>query len=173
MPIAQIFSDGKINILNENFRKKSKAKVKVDSKFSDKVALVKWYADADPGVLDYYVKSGVKGIVIEANGLGHVSVHGKKAWAPKIKEIVASGIPVFTAPHMMYGRINPNVYSNLRELYYGSGAVSLGDILPETAYIKLGWVLGHTNDIKKVKEMMLTNYAGEFTERSLPETYLY
>jgi len=46
-------------------------------------------------------------------------------------------------------------------------------MLPETAYVKLGWVLGHTGSVEKVREMMLTNYAGEITKRSLPETYLY
>ena len=91
----------------------------------------------------------------------------------KIKEITQSGIFVFTAPHMLYGRINPNVYSNLRELYYNCGAVSLKDMLPETAFIKRGWVLGHTKNENKVKEMMLTNYAGEFNERGLPEHFLY
>ena len=44
---------------------------------------------------------------------------------------------------------------------------------PETAYIKLGWVLGHTKDYEKVKEMMLTNYKGEFNQRLTPDMFLY
>jgi glutamyl-tRNA(Gln) amidotransferase subunit D len=45
-------------------------------------------------------------------------------------------------------------------------------MLPEVAYVKLGWILGHTKDLEKVREMMLTNIAGEITARSEIETFL-
>jgi glutamyl-tRNA(Gln) amidotransferase subunit D len=44
----------------------------------------------------------------------------------------------------------------------GDGA----DWTPETAYVKLCWVLGQTKDMKKVREMMMTDYAGEISMRS-------
>jgi glutamyl-tRNA(Gln) amidotransferase subunit D len=34
-------------------------------------------------------------------------------------------------------------------------------MLPETAYVKLMWVLGHTKEPTKVKEIMRQNIAGE------------
>jgi len=46
-------------------------------------------------------------------------------------------------------------------------------MLPETAYIKLGWVLGQTKDTDKAKEMMLTNISGEITERTNDKSFLY
>jgi glutamyl-tRNA(Gln) amidotransferase subunit D len=45
----------------------------------------------------------------------------------------------------------------------------LCDWTPETAYVKLSWVLGQTKEMKKVKEMMHTNYCGEFSERIIYE----
>jgi hypothetical protein len=36
----------------------------------------------------------------------------------------------------------------------------------ETAFVKLGWVLGHTKDRQKVKEMMEKDVAGETYGRS-------
>jgi glutamyl-tRNA(Gln) amidotransferase subunit D len=39
-------------------------------------------------------------------------------------------------------------------------------MLSEVAYIKLMWVLGKTKNMEKIKEMMLTNYAGEITTRT-------
>jgi len=60
----------------------------------------------------------------------------------------------------------------LRELSR-RGAIFAEDMLPEVAYIKLMWVLGHTNKMEKIKEMMLTNYAGEITERSDPRSFLF
>ena len=44
-------------------------------------------------------------------------------------------------------------------------------MLPETAYVKLGYVLAKTKD--KVKEMMLENIAGEITKRIVPDSFLY
>ena len=46
-------------------------------------------------------------------------------------------------------------------------------MLSETAFIKLGWVLAKTRDLDKVREMMLTNYAGEITKRTMVGTFLY
>jgi glutamyl-tRNA(Gln) amidotransferase subunit D len=45
-------------------------------------------------------------------------------------------------------------------------------MLPETAYVKLGWVLGHTKNLEKVRELMLTNIAGEIAERSEIDAFL-
>ena len=47
------------------------------------------------------------------------------------------------------------------------------DMLPEVAYTKLGWVLGHTTKMEEVKKMMLTNYAGEINERIDGGSFLY
>jgi glutamyl-tRNA(Gln) amidotransferase subunit D len=46
-------------------------------------------------------------------------------------------------------------------------------MLPETAYIKLGWVLGQVKDYEKVKELMLKNIKNEFSERLTPDMFLY
>jgi glutamyl-tRNA(Gln) amidotransferase subunit D len=45
------------------------------------------------------------------------------------------------------------------------GVMPLGDMISETAYVKMMWVLGQTTDIVKAKGMMATNMAGEFTQR--------
>ena len=45
-------------------------------------------------------------------------------------------------------------------------------MLPEVAYVKLGWILGHTKEMDKIREMMGTNLAGEITSRSETDTFL-
>jgi glutamyl-tRNA(Gln) amidotransferase subunit D len=74
--------------------------------------------------------------------------------------------------HTCRGRVNTKVYNNLRILFHEAGAIPAEDMLPETAYVKLGWVLGHTKNLEKVREMMLTNIAGEITERTEIETFM-
>ena len=80
-------------------------------------------------------------------------------------------MPVFVTTQTMYGRVNLNVYSYGRQLLE-AGAVGLEDMLPEVAYVKLGWVLAHTRDPAKVREMMLTPYAGEITPQSRVDAFL-
>ena len=46
-----------------------------------------------------------------------------------------------------------------------AGVIFVEDMLAETAFVKLGWVLGHHGWKKYVKEKMLENVAGEFNER--------
>lgn len=52
------------------------------------------------------------------------------------------------------------------------GVIPAANMLPEVAYVKLGWALGQTNDPEKVKEIMLTPIAGEITEREHSNGYL-
>ncbi len=158
-PFAKIYSN-RIEILSEhNVRKKEK--VKLDLKFQDKVALVKFYPGQNPDILDFYVKKKYKGIVLEVLGLGHVSVNPKK-WIKKLKEVQKKGIVVCAAAQTVYGRLDPLVYSNGRELMK-TGIIYLEDMLSEVALIKLGWVLGHK--AWDVKEKMLENFVREFNDR--------
>jgi glutamyl-tRNA(Gln) amidotransferase subunit D len=174
LPLARIYPNGKISILNRDHKKRSdRQKVEVDTKFEPKIAMLKAYPGSEPSVIDYLVSKGYKGFVIEASGLGHVPTLARKSWINTIKKHVKDGIPFVTASQTLYGRINSNVYTNLRILYKEAGAIPGEDMLAETAYVKLGWVLGHTKSLDKVREMMLTNYAGEITKRSLPGTFLY
>jgi glutamyl-tRNA(Gln) amidotransferase subunit D len=41
------------------------------------------------------------------------------------------------------------------------GVLPAEDMLPEVAYIKMMWILGHTEDPAKVRELFLTDIAGE------------
>lgn len=172
-PIAKVWPDGKMEFIKNDYHRRGKDKLEIDAKFEEKVALLKVYPGSEPKLVNWLVKQGFKGIVIEGTGLGHVPTKAKKSWIPSIKKAVESGVPVVVATQTLYGRVNPNVYSNLRVLYYEAGAIPAMDMLPETTYVKLGWVLAHTKSLKHVREMMLTNYAGEFNERLQPDMFLY
>ena len=152
--IAKIQNE-KVEFLRE-YRPRNLEKVKLNCDFSDKVALVKFYAGQKPEVLDYYADK-FKGIVIEMSGLGHVS----SSWIPKIKKLVKKGVFVCAVAQTVYGRLNPRVYSTGRDLEK-AGVIYLEDMLAETALVKLGFVLGHRQWRGKVKEKMLENFAGEF-----------
>ncbi len=147
---------------------KSSSKIMLDAKFEEKVALVKVYPGQDPDILDYYVKKKYKGIVLELSGLGHAPTkRARNSWTRKLKEIQDKGVVICAAAQCIYGRLDPLVYSNGRELLE-TGIIYLEDMLAETAFVKLGWVLGHEEWIKDkevVKEKMLHNFAHEFGDK--------
>ncbi len=171
-PFAKIFPDRIERISDYNLRNTlkgtTKNKIKLDMKFEEKVALVKIYPGQDSSILDYYAKQKYKGIVLELSGLGHVATkRARNSWTKKLKEIQKKGIIICATSQCIYGRTDPLVYSNGREIL-ATGVIYLEDMLAETAFVKLGWVLGHSewNKNKKiVKEKMLENIAGEFNKR--------
>jgi glutamyl-tRNA(Gln) amidotransferase subunit D len=175
LPFAKIHENGKIETINKNFNKRNEnRKVEVDAVFEDKTALIKFYPNANPDGLEFLMKKGYKGVVIEATGLGHVATEESRFnWLPAIKNCIKAGMTICFAPQTIYGKLDPFVYSPGRELLK-AGVIFLEDMLSETAYIKLGWLLGHKNLSKeKIREMMLTNLAGEFNKKISADTFLY
>ena len=173
LPIAKVYDTGKIEILNEKYKKKTNGKVIVDDKFEEKIALVQIYPGMDPGIIDFYVKKGYKGIILTATALGHVPTMSKNSLISVLKKAIDKKVAVVIASQTLYGRTHPYVYTNLRKLSVEAGCIFAEDMLPETAYVKLGWVLGHTNDLAQIKKLMLENVAGEITHRIMPDSFLY
>ena len=59
-----------------------------------------------------------------------------------------------------------NVYNQGRDLQ-ALGVIPLGDMLAETATVKLMWILGQTQNIEEAKKLLKTNIAGEFNPRTI------
>lgn len=172
LPYAKVFwEERKIEYLRSDYKKRDKKrKLKVDTKINPNVGLVYFHPGMKPKELEVLAKI-YDGIVIAATGLGHVSTNPFKdkfaiSLLPAIKRLIASGIPVVIAPQTIFGRINMNVYTSGRLLNEAGVIGNYCDWLPEVALVKLMWVLGHTKNMKKVRELMLTNIAGEISERS-------
>ena len=168
LPIAKVFPSKIEKILEYN--KKSAGTCELDAKFEEKTALIYVYPGMNPEVIDYYVKKGYKGLVIAATALGHVPTEGKNSIIPNLKKAIDKKVAIVIASQTLYGRVHPYVYTNLRKLSIEVKSIFVEDMLPETAYVKLGWALAHKEN---TKELMLTNIAGELTTRSLKDTYLY
>ena len=165
-PFMKVYKDKIEKISDYKIRQKNK-KTKLDNKFEEKIALLKFYPGQDPKILDYYLEKKYKGIILEVGGLGHVSTsRSNNNWIKKIKEVIGKGLVVCATAQCINGRLSPLVYSNGRELK-NTGIIFLDDMLSEVAFVKLGWVLGHKKWNKKelIKEKMLYNFCGEFNNR--------
>jgi glutamyl-tRNA(Gln) amidotransferase subunit D len=163
-PIARI-KDQEITMLTDDYKKRDPAKKLVPKpKFSEKVALVKFHPGLNPEVINWYVERGYKGILLEGSGLGHVGKYCFDA----IQTAVKHSVVVALASQCIWGRVNMNVYDTGRDLLT-RGVIPLEDMFPETALVKLMWVLGQTSDSEEAKKLLKLNIAGEFSPRTLPE----
>ncbi len=161
-PIAKVYTD-KIEFIS-NFKKRTGKKCELDTDFSDKIALVKYFPGQDSAIIDFYALN-CKGIIIEGTGLGHLPVgESRNSWLTKIKKHIIEGFVVCLTSQTVNGRVDPLIYSTGRELME-AGVIFLENMLSETAFVKLGYVLGHHGWKKNVKEKMLENMAGELSER--------
>ncbi len=167
-PLAIIFPDeGKIEVINKIIEHRDhKKEPELINKFDDKVALVKTYPGIKPDIIEFLIDRKYHGIVIEGTGLGHAP----QKLIPVIQRAVEEGIAVVMTSQCLFGRINMHVYSTGRKLL-AVGVIPGSDMLPETAYVKLSWVLGITRDLKEVRKLMLTNIAGEINPRHTVDLY--
>jgi glutamyl-tRNA(Gln) amidotransferase subunit D len=163
-PIARL-KNGKLTMLTEDYNKRGESKkVKLKPEFSDKVTLLKFYPGMNPDIIDWLADRGTKGIILEGTGLGHVN----KRSFDTVKRAIENGVIVAMTSQCIWGRVNMNVYDAGRDLL-AQGVIPLEDMLSETAFVKLAWVLGQTKDVKEARTLLKTNIAGEITLRTLPE----
>lgn len=156
-PIARM-EGPEMTFLTE-YTKRSKGPVELKDKIDGSASMLHFYPGFESEHFDLIAEK-VKGIVVAGTGLGHVS----EEIVASIKRAVKNGVYVYITTQCLYGSVNMNVYSTGRDMI-AAGAVPLGDMLPETAYVKLMWAMGQTTDPEELRKIMLTNIAGEFTTR--------
>lgn len=134
------------------------------SQFDPNVALIKFHPGLSVGIIDWATATGYKGIVLEGTGLGHVS----ETLFAALERAVKDGVVVAMCSQCIWGRVHMNVYSAGRDLQR-IGVISLDDLLAETALTKMMWAFGQEKDPEKVKKLMITNIANEFSDRRILE----
>ncbi len=161
VPLAKVYPyDGRIEVLDPRHRRRGEQEPVLENGFDPKVALIKFYPGLAHELIHAAIDRGFHGIVVEGTGFGHVSDEAIEA----IRRAVEEEIPVVVATQTVFGRVNLNVYSTGRKML-AAGVIPVDDMLAETAYVKLSWVLARTRDLGEVRRLMLTPLAGEVGER--------
>ncbi|MCX7861865.1 MAG: Glu-tRNA(Gln) amidotransferase subunit GatD [Bacteroidales bacterium] len=167
-PLATVSrKDGVKPIKKEYNHRRKDRNVIIKPYFEEKVSLVYYYPNMQPDIIDSLVDNGYRGIVIAGTGLGHVN----KPLYPAIERATKKGVHIYMTVQTLYGYCHMYVYDTGRDLM-AKGIVPAENMLPETAYIKLGWVLGQTDDREEVKKLMLTPINDEITRREPYNGYL-
>ncbi len=161
-PLARYdLQTGKIEQSDNAPHRTSVRSVELKAHFDPHACLLKFYPGFDPQLIDASLASGARGIVFEGTGLGHVS----RYCYDSIRKALKQDVPVFMTSQTIWGRVDMNVYVTGRDLL-NMGVVSLEDMIPETAIVKLMWALAQTRSPEKIRGLMLQPVAGEITERT-------
>lgn len=161
-PLAQV-REGEVEILVSGYEQRDPTrKLVLRERFEPQVALIKTHPGMDPRVIEFYKEKGFKGIVFEGTGLGHLP----EECFPPIRDAISNGIVVGMTSQCIAGRVRMTVYETGMDLL-SMGVIPLGDMLPETATVKMMWVLGQTETPEEAGKLLLENLVGEIAERSV------
>jgi len=116
------------------------------------------------------------GLVFEVLGIGHAPTMQTDEHNKEHERILAAittlakRMPVAAAPQTIYGRVDMDVYTPGRHLI-DAGVLGQGlDMTPETAFVKLAWLLSNYEK-KEVKQLYGEDLRGELSARSEEEGY--
>jgi glutamyl-tRNA(Gln) amidotransferase subunit D len=133
--------------------------VKVNTRFEDRVMLLKYYPGFDPALIEHAINLGYRAIILEGTGLGHV---GKECF-PALKKAVGAGLMICMTSQCIWGRVSMTVYDTGRDLL-DIGVISLSDMISETATVKAMWTLANSEDVEAAKKIMQENLANEISD---------
>ena len=168
VPLAMV-TGGEIELIQENHvRRDPERAADVRPCFEDRTTLLYYYPNMNADVLHGLIDHGYRGIVLAGTGLGHVN----SAAFPALERARDEGVQVYMTLQTLWGFVQMYVYETGREILE-RGVVPLANMLPEVAYVKLGWALGRWPDEpEKVRAFMTTPIQRDMTESEPVEGYL-
>lgn len=154
-------------------------------KFDRNVSLLYLYPGISPDVVHKVGKSS-SGLILACFGAGNIpssteSFNNPYSLEQPIRDLVAEGVPVCVTTQCVVGQAEMGMYetgSAARQ----AGAIILNDMTPETAFVKLSWILANESEWPKtalrakrggpgtivaIRNAMIKDYCGEITENYL------
>ena len=160
-PYFIIDSNGVIKKIRDEYKKRlSETTPTVYPLFSDKASLIKFYPGLHKNILLSLLDEGIKALILEGTGLGHIG----ESLFETISLLIKNDVHVYMTSQCIWGRVNMNVYDTGRFLKK-LGVIPLENIISETAYAKASWILGNFG-VDELDTLMTTNLVGEAVSRS-------
>ncbi len=167
IPLAKVDREGFTYLREDYNHRREDKEVRIKPVFDDRVGIVYYYPNMKPDMIDSMIANGYRGIVIAGTGLGHVN----KPLYPALKRCQEAGVAVYMTVQTLWGYVQMYVYETGREMME-LGVIPTANMLPEVAYVKLGWALAQSEDPDEIKRLMLTPINGEITDREPYNGYL-
>lgn len=143
-----------------NVRRRHNGKISLRKEFTGNVAVIKCVPGMSPELLDALIKNAdIDGLILESFGPGNLP-SDENSLLPSIKIAQKKKIPVLISTQCIYGTTRMYLYE-IGQQVMRLGVIPTRDMTPETAYVKLKWVLAQTKDLKKIREIFEEDVAGE------------
>ncbi len=160
LPLGTVdFDDGTVT-LRSGVKRRGASEPAIAPALESEVGLLKYVPGMDSSIYQHYEDKA--GLVIEGTGLGHIHTDH----IDRVAALIDGGTTVVMTSQCIEGRVCDRVYDTGRDLLE-AGVIEGGDMLPETAMVKLMWALANSDDVAST---MTDSLAGELTDRSAPWT---
>ncbi len=126
------------------------------------IAAVKIFPGMQTDVLENILKAPLKGIVIEAFGVGNIPTRDKEI-SSILKEASNRGVVIVVCTQCLKGSANIGTYETSSGLVE-AGAVSGYDMTVEAAVTKLYYLFSKGLSIEEIKKYMTENIRGELSK---------
>ncbi|MBS3171855.1 Glu-tRNA(Gln) amidotransferase subunit GatD [Candidatus Woesearchaeota archaeon] len=171
--IARVDQNGNITFLKQHPKKEEK---KLTLKLFNpklKIGILKAHPNMSAKEISNY--SSFDGLILEGYGLaGNFPINKIDKFTSENEKIynelkkLAKKNPLVATSQTIYGRVNMNVYSTGRLLQEAGITGHNLDVLTETAFIKLAWLLSNYPK-NRIKELFNENLRGEISKRTEPD----
>ncbi|MBI2133674.1 Glu-tRNA(Gln) amidotransferase subunit GatD [Candidatus Woesearchaeota archaeon] len=177
LPIARVCYDERGIEFKGDYRKRDKKSRLGLKLFNEglKIGILKAHPNMYPEEFSSY--RDFDGLVIEGYALGQLPINAvdekTNIHSRNLEELrlLCAKMPVVMSSQSIYGRIQLDVYSTGRDIKAAGVLGHLSDMTPETAFIKLAWLLSnHSKD--EIRLLIAKNLIGEIAERSEKEAFL-
>ncbi len=155
LPLGNI---GLFTRFNLPYRRRGDRRCTCREALNEHLALIQLFPGFNPALFDYVAKTH-DGIVVAGYGTGNLPSEGRSL-LPGIRTATARGVPVVVCTQCTMGSTQMELYQVGRAALE-AGAIPGLDMTPETAVVKLMWVLGQTQDMRRVVELMQRPLAWE------------
>ncbi len=172
------FENKSVSFFSKSYSKRDKSKKITIKPINEKlkVGIIKTHTNMFAS--QFLAFKGFDGLVIEATALGHIpnekidehTAENEKIFKA-VKELIDSGVVVVDSSQSIYGRIQLDVYTPLREIKSIGVLGHLSDMTPETTFIKLVWLLSNYKP-NEAKELIEKNLRGEISERTEEKNFM-
>lgn len=167
IPLAKVSKHGVEPLETELTPRDPARKPVLDTRHDDRVTLLYYHPGMKPDMVDAVTDNGYRGLVIAGTGLGHVN----RPLFAAIERAIAAGVHVVMTVQTIWGYAQMYVYDTGRDLLQ-LGVIPLANMLPETALMKLGCVLGRSDDPAEVSRLMQQPVNMEITDREPHDGYM-